>query len=136
MAMGQKRIELTASEKNKFDLGLSKMHLSLGPKSRIHTYKPYKRVKFTFKTTMNSNVLSKISLAEIVDLINDENVGLGEAIDSELSDLDVTDYVSIMAYDVRFKIYLPHHTSVVLRCFVTGIQLNTYNYTIGFSYKF
>jgi hypothetical protein len=138
-SMCQKRIEPTPYQKHMTEVAQSKMHYHItvaAAKSRIHAYRPYSWVKITFKTSMNTSIISKIRIAEMVEMMENDDSSLGEIIDVGLSDLEVDDYMSIMAYDIRAKIYLPHHSSVVLRCFVTGIQLNTYNYTLGYSYKF
>lgn len=105
-------------------------------KTRIHAYRPYKWIKFTFKTSTNPNVIAKIKLAEMAEMLENEDMGLGEVIDEGLSDLDASDYMSLVAYDVRAKIYLNSHTNLLLRCFVTGIQSNNYSYMGGFTYKF
>ncbi len=72
----------------------------------------------------------------MVNMLESDELSLGEVIDYGLSDLDVSDYMSVMAYDIRAKIYFPPHSAIILRCFVTGIQLDTFNYMIGYSYKF
>lgn len=97
-------------------------------KSRILTYQPVEWVKFTFKSSINSNVITKINL---------DKLEMGDFRYSSLfGEFDATDYMSIAAYDIRAKVYFNRNTSIVGRVLVTGVQMDTYFYTIGFRHKF
>lgn len=138
ISVGQKLTAPSVYQKRMTEMAYLKMdhNINIAARSRIHTFRPYSWLKITFKTSINSHVITKIKMAEMIEAVETEDASLGEGIDIGLSDLDATDYVSIIAYDIRAKVYLPHHSVIVLRCFVTGIQLNTYNYTIGYTHKF
>jgi hypothetical protein len=131
LGFSQVRVAETPFEHRMDSLAMANFKLDFSghnSKSHILTYQPTEWVKFTFKSSINSNVITKINL---------DKLGMGDYRYSSLfGEFDATDYMSIAAYDIRAKVYFNRNTSIVGRVLVTGVQMNTYFYTIGFKHKF
>ena len=84
---------------------------STGVKSLIVS----KYLKFTFKSFINADMISKIG---------------------DGNDLDLQDYAGMGRLDVRMKIYTSTNTRFVSRMIASGIDSQGYSYSCGFIIKF
>ena len=70
-----------------------------------------------FKVTFSANINSNISF-------------------SSLGDLTIQDYLSLGAYDIRFRYYITPDLKIFQRMFITGIDRTNYFFTTGVVLKF
>jgi hypothetical protein len=98
-------------------------------KSRILAINPIRWVKFTVKPRMNRSLLSKFNMDK---LFSD---GLDAAVSDFLSDLDASDYFNLVSYDVKANFYVNQRLTFLTRFFVTGVESDTYYYSIGLTVK-
>jgi len=70
-----------------------------------------------FKVTFSANINSNISF-------------------SSLGDLTLQDYLSLGAYDVRFRYYITPDFKIFQRVFITGVDRTNYFFTTGVVLKF
>lgn len=64
------------------------------------------------------------------------NSGIDAAVSDFLNDLEASDYLSLASYDIRVKFYITNRINMISRVFVTGIQSNMYNYSVGLNISF
>lgn len=103
-------------------IGLSRLQLGFEP--IIHkslTWSPIQRLKVNLKTRLNKAILSKLDLDNMDELFDD---------------LDTDDYLSLGMYDIRGKYYLNKWCRITGRVMITGIETQTYFYSIGTILKF
>jgi hypothetical protein len=120
VGFGQAKISLL--EKRNDSLGVVNMHLSFRTykvMDYVQTFRPTDRIKVTFKTSMNRNLIGR----NVDRLINGGEVGS-------------QDIMSLAAYDMRIKYYLDRRHSILLRVFATGIKSESYFYSVGYISKF
>jgi hypothetical protein len=104
-------------------------YIKAAKKSRILTLKPIRWVKFTVKPRVNRSLLSKFNMDKLF------NNGLDAAVSDFLGDLDASDYLSLVSYDIRVKFYINQRLTFLTRFFVTGVESDTYYYSIGLTMK-
>lgn len=105
-------------------IGLSRLQLGFEPiihKNKSLTWSPFKRLKVNLKTRLNKAILSKLDLDNMDELFDD---------------LDTDDYLSLGMYDIRGKYYLNKWCRITGRVMITGIETQTYFYSIGTILKF
>jgi len=103
-------------------IGLSRLQLGFEP--IIHkslTWSPIQRLKVNLKTRLNKAIISKLDLDNMDELFDD---------------LDTDDYLSLGMYDIRGKYYLNKWCRITGRVMITGIETQTYFYSIGTILKF
>lgn len=87
-------------------------------KNSILAYKPLPKVKFTVTTGINSNI-NGLSLGDVVQYV------------------DESDFLAIMRYDIRCKVYLTKRVSVIGRTLIDhGLDFYGNSYSLGSIYKF
>ena len=74
-----------------------------------------KYVKFTLKTFINMDMVSKLDDGE---------------------DMDLQDYAGMGRLDIRMKVYTSTNTRLVSRMIASGINAQGYSYSCGFIIKF
>ena len=132
LSYGQRQIPPTLYELRMDSLAMSHFkvnYIKAAKKSRILTLKPIRWVKFTVKPRVNRSLLSKFNMDELF------NNGLDAAVSDFLGDLDASDYLSLVSYDVRAKFYINQRLTFLTRFFVTGVESDTYYYSIGLTMK-
>ena len=85
----------------------------------IETFRVSKWFKLTLKTSINSDVISKLG---------SKTISLGE--------FETDDYLSIGKYDIRMKIYITKSFRFIFETVANGVDFNTYSYKSGFIIKF
>lgn len=93
----------------------------------------FKRIGFKIRTTLNSSVLSKIDVNKFESELT---TNIGEAFEDIFTSLDKDDYISILAYDLRGKIYINKQIKLTGRVYIAGVQYGNNTYFIGFDYTF
>lgn len=107
-------------------ISISHLNLSLEQfrqREFMLTLSPIKKVKVTLKTGFNNNILSKVN----ADATN---------ITDAFQDVDTQDYISVLKYDIRLKIYLNKVTRLIFGTVINGVESSTNSYTMGLLMKF
>jgi hypothetical protein len=60
---------------------------------------------------------------------------LNSGINAAFGDFDASDYLGLASYDIRVKFYITPKINMVGRFFITGINSDSYNYSIGLTVK-
>lgn len=105
-------------------IALSRLQLGFDTiihKDRVLSWSPIKRFKLTLKTRLNNNVISKLDF---------------DNADEMFDDLDTDDYLSLGMYDIQSKYYLNKSCKITGRIMITGVETQTYFYSIGTILKF
>lgn len=74
-----------------------------------------KYVKFTLKTFINMDMVTKIE---------------------DKQDMDLQDYAGMGRFDIRMKVYTSANTRLVSRMIASGVNTQGYSYSCGFIIKF
>ena len=101
--------------------------------THIHVYRPIDRLKITLKTQHNSQILNKINIDSLEQGLS---TNLDMAMDCLVGSLEPEDFISILAYDIRFKYYMNQRVSLTSRIFLTGVESQWYQYSLGLRIKF
>jgi hypothetical protein len=105
-------------------IGLSRLQLGFEPiilKNKSLTWSPFQRLKVNLKTRLNKAILSKLDFDDA---------------DEMFDDLDTDDYLSLGMYDIQSKYYLNKWCRITGRVMITGVETQTYFYSIGTILKF
>jgi len=133
LSYGQRQIPPTLYELRMDSIRLSNFkynNIESAKRVRMLTLRPTRWVKITLKPRVNKSILSKFNMDELL------NSGIDAAVSDFLNDLEASDYLSLASYDIRVKFYITNRINMISRVFVTGIQSNMYNYSVGLNISF
>lgn len=104
---------------NHLDLSLK----AIRTKSHILIIRPLHRIKFTFKTGFNKSILNKVNIE-------------ADNVEDMLQDVTVDDYISLIKYDIRCKVYITKNIRILFMSMINGLEFNTNVYSSGLLIRF
>lgn len=101
------------------------LNLAMHPKTDILSFRPNQYLKFTFKSGYNPTIYNTLAHTGSLGMDTQHEMPLGGS-----------DYLNLIMYDVRVKVYITRRFGLVNRILFTGLYTKKYVYQIGINYKF
>lgn len=116
-------------------IAISKLNLSISLTSqpeRLIRYNPFHNVRITIKTGFNKSLVQNIYSS----IRSDSTLSISQVVDEFLNELEVDDYVNLVRYSIRCKVYIRKRLKWVTNIVGSGIDVEGYSISTGFIFKY